>query len=113
MSGSFVRILRWDRSGCVATESFNIRWQRPDLLCKFLWCFSQTSGMSRSHDSTVQLASAEEQVLFQDVVSDAVRAQLEGSDVAFEDSGGCPGTLRPRTGLRDGCTASRFYPQRR
>nr|VWO95587.1 Uncharacterized protein [Ganoderma boninense] len=85
MSGSFARILRWDRSGCVTTESFNIR-EHPDLLCEFLWRFSQTSNAGRGHDPTVQLASAEEEVLFQDVVLHAVRVQLEGSDVVVEDA---------------------------
>lgn len=83
MSGSFARILRWDRSGCVATESFDIR-QQPDLLCEFLWRFSQTSNAGRGHDPTVQLASAEEEALFQRVVTEAVRVQLEGTDMSVD-----------------------------
>ena len=85
MSGSFARILRWDRSGCVATDSFDIR-EHPDLLCEFLWRFSQTSSAGRGHDPTVQLASSEDQVLFRDVVTDAVRVQLEGGDVSVQEA---------------------------
>lgn len=85
MCGSSTRLLRWDRSGCVVTESFDIR-EHPELLCEFLWRFSQASSAGRGHDPTVQLASNEEQSLFQSVISRAIRDQLELDDIGMGEA---------------------------
>ena len=83
MSGSRARLFRWDRAGCVATESFDIR-THPELLCDFLWRFSQTSNAGRGHDLTVEVATAAEEVLFHDCIRAHVRSQLalDGDDLA-------------------------------
>ncbi|EIW59666.1 uncharacterized protein TRAVEDRAFT_71649 [Trametes versicolor FP-101664 SS1] len=76
MAGSRARLFRWDRAGCIVSESFDIR-DRPDYLCEFLWRFSQTSDSLRGHDCTVMPATPEEEVLFRDAVKEYVRSQLE------------------------------------
>ncbi len=74
MFGSCARFLRWDRAGCVVSESFNIR-ERPDLLCDMLWRFAATSDVGRGHDTTVELALAEERI-FRDAIATHVRSQI-------------------------------------
>ena len=79
VAGSRGRLLRWDRSGCVASEAFDLH-EQPDLLCEFLWRFSRTSCAGRGHDVSVQPATEEEEALFEDVVTRHVRSQLELDD---------------------------------
>ena len=81
LSGSRARLLRWDRAGCIVTESFDIR-DDPETLCEFLWRFSQTSDAGRGHDTTVKLALPEEEGVFSNAIADHVRSQItEGEDV--------------------------------
>ncbi|KAI0694171.1 hypothetical protein C8T65DRAFT_57867 [Cerioporus squamosus] len=75
LAGSRARLLRWDRSGCVVSESFDIR-ERPDLLCEFLWRFSQASVISRGHDTTVEDALPEHEDLFRRLVEEETGLQL-------------------------------------
>ncbi|TFK87463.1 hypothetical protein K466DRAFT_662999 [Polyporus arcularius HHB13444] len=83
VAGSYARFLRWDRSGCVVSERFDIRTQ-PELLCDFLWRFSQTSNAGRGHDVTVQVASPAEEATFHELIQLQVGFQLnlEGADLA-------------------------------
>ncbi|RPD54650.1 hypothetical protein L226DRAFT_509635 [Lentinus tigrinus ALCF2SS1-7] len=74
--GSSVRIFRWERSGCVVTESFNIR-KHPNLLCDFLWRFSQVPHVIRGHDMSVEAARPGEEDLFRDAITAHVQSQLE------------------------------------
>ncbi|RPD54657.1 hypothetical protein L226DRAFT_90085 [Lentinus tigrinus ALCF2SS1-7] len=74
--GYLARILRWDRSGCILTESFDIR-EQPEHLCEFLWRFSQTAHAGRGHDMTVEVAHADEEALFRTLISTEVRLQLD------------------------------------
>ncbi len=76
MTGSLTRLLRWDRSGCILTESFDIR-EQPQLLCEFLWRFSQASHGGRGHDMTVEVALADEEALFHTLISKEVQFQLD------------------------------------
>ncbi|KAI0292370.1 kinase-like domain-containing protein [Multifurca ochricompacta] len=46
------RLLRWDRSGVIYTESFEWLTQ-PDTLLEFIWRFNFLSVVERGHDSTV------------------------------------------------------------
>ncbi|KAH9912682.1 uncharacterized protein BXZ73DRAFT_107318 [Epithele typhae] len=59
MHGSRTRLLRWDRAGCVVTEGFDVR-THPDVLCEFLWRFSQTTDAGRGHDTSLQIADYED-----------------------------------------------------
>lgn len=75
LSGSRARLFRWDRAGCVLSESFDI-WQQPKLLCEFLWRFSQASDASRGHDVTVEVALPAEETLFRTLVEQETSDQL-------------------------------------
>ena len=75
MAGSRARLLRWDRAGCVVTESFDLR-EQADLFNDFLWRFSQTTHRRRGHDVTVEVASSEEETLFRNSVKSHVKSQL-------------------------------------
>jgi hypothetical protein len=55
--GETVRLLRWDRSGVVYTESF--KWADGDLF-EFLWRFNYLSSVDRGHDATVSSAGDDE-----------------------------------------------------
>ncbi len=76
VAGSCTRLLRWDRSGIIVTESFDILMQ-PDLLCDFLGRFAFASDYERGHDDSVKTASPQEELLFRDVVAKYVQDQLD------------------------------------
>ena len=82
MSGSRARFLRWDRSGCIVSESFDIR-ENPEVLCEFLWRFSQTTSEVRGHDQTVVAALPQEEDLFRESLRKYVGYQsgLDGSQL--------------------------------
>ena len=75
MSGSRARFLRWDRGGCIVSESFDIR-VYPELLCEFFWRFSQTTSELRGLDPTVNAALPEEEELFRKALRAHVEYQL-------------------------------------
>ena len=75
MSGSLARFIRWDRAGCIVSESFDIR-AHPEILCEFLGRFAQTDDTGRGHDITVEPALPEEEQLFRDAIREHVRLQL-------------------------------------
>lgn len=83
MSGSRARLFRWDRAGCVVTESFDIRGQ-PELLCEFLWRFAHSSDGGRGHDPTVRVASSEEEELFRRSIREHVQSQLDVEGEALD-----------------------------
>ncbi|KAI0653534.1 hypothetical protein C8Q70DRAFT_1059246 [Cubamyces menziesii] len=49
--GKMVRIMRWDRSGVVATKPFDYV-AHPELLLRFIWRFGRMSPAQRGHDPT-------------------------------------------------------------
>ncbi|RDX49869.1 hypothetical protein OH76DRAFT_1438155 [Lentinus brumalis] len=75
MAGSLARLLRWDRSGCIVSEPFDVR-ERPDLLCEFLWRFAHASEAGRGHDITVEPALAEDESLFEALITQETALQL-------------------------------------
>ncbi|OSC97329.1 hypothetical protein PYCCODRAFT_1471940 [Trametes coccinea BRFM310] len=79
VAGSFARLFRWDRSGCVVTRSFDIR-QHPHLLVEFLWRFAKLSDAGRGHDQTARVASPAEESLFRDTIRQNVALQLDVVD---------------------------------
>lgn len=81
VAGSCARLLRWDRSGIIVTESFDIL-IRPHLLSEFLARFAFASDHKRGHDGSVEAASPQEELLFRDVVTKYVQEQL---DIASDD----------------------------
>ena len=81
LAGSRARLLRWDRSGCIVTESFDIR-EQPDILCQFIWRFSQTTNAGRGHDMSISIARPGEEDTFRDIITRYVDSQLtEGEDL--------------------------------
>ncbi|KAH9846881.1 hypothetical protein C2E23DRAFT_743069 [Lenzites betulinus] len=79
MAGSCARFLRWDRSGIIVTESFDIH-TFPDLLAEFLARFALATDRERGHDVSVEMASAKEEGLFRDAVTKHVKDQLNVED---------------------------------
>ncbi|KAM5531249.1 hypothetical protein V8D89_015086 [Ganoderma adspersum] len=82
-AGSWARFIRWDRSGCVVSESFDVRTD-SHVLCDFLARFSQTDDAGRGHDTTVEPALPEEEELFREVVKEHVRLQLASEGEALD-----------------------------
>ncbi|TFK88499.1 hypothetical protein K466DRAFT_598575 [Polyporus arcularius HHB13444] len=83
MSGSRARLIRWDRSGCVVSESFDIR-EQPEFLCEFLWRFSQGSQASRGHDVTIEPALLDEEIIFHTLVREQTGFQLGVQDAELD-----------------------------
>ena len=83
MSGSQARFLRWDRAGCVVSTSFDIR-ERPELLCDFLWRFSQTSDAGRGHDPTVIRATPAQEDRFRERLRTYLLGQLDVDDATLD-----------------------------
>ena len=77
--GSHARFFRWDRAGCIVSSAFDIR-EEPELLCDFLWRFSQSSDAGRGHDSTVGTARPDEEFMFKNAITEHVRVQLGVED---------------------------------
>ncbi|KAF9474265.1 hypothetical protein BDN70DRAFT_997160 [Pholiota conissans] len=75
MTPTKARFLRWDRAGVIVTEAFEYR-QRPEILCSFLWNFGCMTLDQRGTDTTVQLATPEEETIFIDAVKAHIRSQL-------------------------------------
>ncbi|KAH9931680.1 uncharacterized protein BXZ73DRAFT_101592 [Epithele typhae] len=78
VSGSQARLYRWDRSGCVVTESFDIC-QTPNF-ANFLLHFHCLSAMERGFDTTLERPAGAEEALFLQVVTAHVKAQLQLED---------------------------------
>lgn len=79
--GVHARLMRWDRSGAITTEEFNLHTQ-PQFLCEFLWKFSKCSDFQRGFDNTVTRASDADEKLFFQVIQEHVRFQ---ADLTTED----------------------------
>ncbi|KAL6302460.1 hypothetical protein BKA93DRAFT_395403 [Sparassis latifolia] len=73
--GTSARLLRWDPSGLVASEAFNLH-EKPEILCEFLWRFAHASTVERGYDPTVEPASKYEEYRFKTVLSYYLCEQL-------------------------------------
>ncbi|KAI0671014.1 hypothetical protein C8Q78DRAFT_831091 [Trametes maxima] len=83
VAGSYARLLRWDRAGCVVTEAFDLR-LHPDLLTDFLWRFSKLAYWDRGYDPTVRNAMRLERHFYLEGIREHVRLQLGISDEELE-----------------------------
>lgn len=72
--GVHARLMRWDRSGAITTEEFNLH-SDPQFLCEFLWKFSQCSEFERGFDDTVTPASDDDEKRFKQVIEEHVQFQ--------------------------------------
>lgn len=83
ISGPLARFIRWDRAGAIVSRAFNYR-ERPDILCEFLWCFSQVSDVVRGYDLTVEPATPEQEVSFRNAIEAHLRTQLHSDASVME-----------------------------
>ncbi|CAL1700736.1 unnamed protein product [Somion occarium] len=60
--GRYVRILRWDRSGCVVSEAIDYQ-QDPDGLAEFFWRYSHLTPEQRGFDTSAVRATKGEEAL--------------------------------------------------
>ena len=60
IAGSMARFLRWDRSGTIVTNAFDIR-QKPELLKDFQTLYYRSSREARGYDTTVSWAGRSEE----------------------------------------------------
>ncbi|KAJ2989296.1 hypothetical protein NUW54_g8831 [Trametes sanguinea] len=81
--GTYARLYRWDRSGCIISATFDIH-EHSDIFAEFFWRFSQLSDAERGHDLTVQMCSVTEESLFRDTIRAYVALQLEVSGEELE-----------------------------
>ncbi|KAH9946414.1 uncharacterized protein BXZ73DRAFT_37757 [Epithele typhae] len=79
MYGSLTRILRWDRSGCVVSEAFDVADDAAGL-CNFLLRFSSASDAGRGHDTSVAQATSTDETLFANAIREYVRSQITDSE---------------------------------
>ena len=82
--GKKARILRWDRSGVVATEPFNYV-EHPKMLGRFIWRFGRMSAEQRGHDPTATRISADSE-LFQLMVNRAVSPPVKVTHEKEDDA---------------------------
>lgn len=72
--GIKARLMRWDRSGAIATEEFDLH-KNSRFLCEFLWRYSKGTAYERGFDDTVTRASVADEQVFVRVIRDHVRLQ--------------------------------------
>jgi len=76
VAGTTARLLRWDRTGVVVTESFDYK-SRPELLIGFVWRFSKATDEQRGFDgSALAVNSPQDRQLFVDAIRRHVEEQL-------------------------------------
>ena len=76
IAGTTARLLRWDRSGVVVTQSFNYK-SNPKPLIDFLWRFSKATSVERGFDcSAVSVDSEADRQQFLDAIMGHVKEQL-------------------------------------
>lgn len=61
--GCYARIIRWDRSGAIATRAFDLT-ENPEYLCEFLWRFAYMSDYERGYDLTVSRGNPKDDSIF-------------------------------------------------
>ena len=84
--GRHARILRWDRSGMVATQKFDYV-DNPELLARFLWRYARLSEEQRGHDSTAKRLLPDD-ALYK-LISDRVEhPEKYGSRILYEHAYG-------------------------
>jgi hypothetical protein len=72
--GGTARLLRWDRSGVIVSESFD--YTVKDHLHEFFWRFSHASYEKRGFDTTIRPATEAEEVTFTDALKRRLREDV-------------------------------------
>lgn len=73
--GTKVRLFRWDRTGVVISNSFDIC-ENPEILCRFLWQYTNATDAQRGFDSTITRVSEEEENIFAEIVRKHIEEQF-------------------------------------
>lgn len=63
----------------IVTRSFDLL-QNPEILCLFIWRYSQATNSRRGYDTTILKASHDEEMKFKEVVTEHIKQQLSVSD---------------------------------
>ena len=61
--GRHARLIVWDRSGAIVSESFDYI-EHPQLMAEFFWRYNHMTEAARGNDSTAVLATSHEEELF-------------------------------------------------
>jgi len=78
ITGTTARLLRWERSGAIVTESFNYK-SNPNILLEFVWRFSKATNEERGFDCSAHaVESVEERQKFYSAIKRHVGEQLPG-----------------------------------
>ena len=78
VAGTTARLLRWDRSGVIVTESFNYK-SKPGILAGFVWLVSKATPEQRGFDpSAIATNSKAERLRFLNAIRKHVEEQLPG-----------------------------------
>ena len=78
IAGTTARLLRWDRSGVVVTESFKYK-SKPEILAAFVWRFSKATDEQRGFDpSAIAVNSEVERLRFVNAIRKHVEEQRPG-----------------------------------
>ncbi|CAL1712414.1 unnamed protein product [Somion occarium] len=70
--GQYVRFFRWDRAGCIVSDTFNFL-EDSHLLAEFFWCYAHMTREQRGFDPTVVPASAAQAKLLSDALSQYIK----------------------------------------
>ena len=73
VSGSTVRIMRWDRSGLLVTRSFDYK-AKPKILVDFIWRFINANKVQQGFDPTATAVNSEED---RDSFREAIKSHVE------------------------------------
>ncbi|KAH9946601.1 hypothetical protein B0H21DRAFT_693419 [Amylocystis lapponica] len=85
LAGTFMRFIRWDCAGAIASESFDIH-EQPELLCNFLWRFAHASATERGHDPTVEFAAAGDEARFRETISRRIKFETGFAGKELDDA---------------------------
>lgn len=77
--GRRARFIFWDHSGALVSDAFDYT-DKSELLVEFFWRYNRMTPEARGVDVTAQLASVEEQALFNDQVGQLIKAMNDPLD---------------------------------
>ena len=115
VAGTTARLLRWDRSGLVVTESFNYR-EDPSHLISLVWRFSKSTDEQRGWDLSAESIDSElGRSQFATAIKRNVREQIPGlNDKEVEEEADrhyWPGAITRLT-VGDGARTRSFWVSR-
>ncbi|KAI0073659.1 hypothetical protein K474DRAFT_174863 [Panus rudis PR-1116 ss-1] len=80
--GKRARILRWGRSGCIVSESFDFH-ENPHHLAAFFYGYSKLNPEHQGHDPTAKFATAQQESLLREAINRFVQdSKMEGREAS-------------------------------